>query len=185
MAYINAICSHRCNNKLYLPRSVCHPILFLHVFSRNLDGVRLSLPRISPHPVCLSFELLKQHQSWSSILLFLCVHKFNSLPLQCCGNTQIPSQPVENTLQSYWMCNRCTYAYVATSRDMPLGAAQERLEMLQIDFRDYKRPALLQVWMRDKPQFLPWTQILPLCFVADLKECLFPQWYIKKLVLSC
>lgn len=92
----NAICSHGQYNNVYLPRYVCHPSVFLHVFPRNLDRVRLSLPRISPHPVCLSFELHEQHQSWFGILLFL--HLFNSLPLQCCGDTQIPSQPVEEHL---------------------------------------------------------------------------------------
>lgn len=139
----NAICSHGHNNKVYLPRSVCHPSLFLHVFPRNLHRVRLSLPRISPHPVCLSFEIHEQHQSWSCILLFLHVHMFNSLPLQCCGNTQVP-------LQSYWICSFAIGALTpiwAASRDTPLGAVQGRLDELWMNFRDHKRAALLQVWM--------------------------------------
>lgn len=122
----NAICSHGHSNKVYLPRSVCHPSLFLHVFPRNLHRVRLSLPRISPHPVCLSFEIHEQHQSWSCILLFLHVHMFNSLPLQCCGNTQVPSQPVEEHLAELldlFLCNRCTYAYMGRFQRHAFGSS--------------------------------------------------------------
>lgn len=129
-------------NKVYLPRSLCLPSLFLHLFPSHLDRPRLALPRMCPHPLCLSFDLHEQHQSWSCILLPLHVYIFSSMPLRCCGNTQLPSQSIEEHLAELldpFLCNRSTYTSLTPiwviSGDITLGWVQRRLDEIQMDFR--------------------------------------------------
>lgn len=67
-------------------------------------------------------------------------------PLSDCGGTPCRATGCAiGALMPIWV----------TSRDIPSGVVHGRLDELHTDFRDHKRAALLQVWMKDKLRFLP------------------------------
>lgn len=110
-AYINAICSHGHKNKVYLPRSVCHPSLLLHVFPRNVES-GCPCPELV-HILCASAlssltSIRAGPGSYSSSVFTNLTH----CPYNAVVTSRSQTSLWRNTLQSYWIFNRCTYAYM-------------------------------------------------------------------------